>query len=51
MVANILAAGVAAAVPVKARYRLARTKFKRFAEDIARGKTRSPFFFSVVSQH
>ena len=51
MAAHVLTAGVAAAVPVKARHRLDRAKFKRFAEDIARGKTRSPFFFSVVSQH
>jgi hypothetical protein len=40
MAANILRTGVAAAVPVKARHWLDRTKLKGFAEDIARWKPR-----------
>ena len=51
MAANILTAGIAAAVPVKARHWLDRTRLKGFAEDIARWKPRTPFIFPVVSQH
>lgn len=51
MAANILTAGVAAAVPVKARHWLDRTGLKGVAENVARRQPRAPFIFPVVSQH
>jgi hypothetical protein len=49
--ADVFAAGIATAVPVKAGHRLDRAQFKRLAKNIARRQPPAPLLFASVSQH